>query len=62
MKIRSVLGELSPKSCIQLAMLLLFVPLLMMAQSDRGSITGTVTDPAGATVPNAKVVATFVAT
>src|SRR5690242_14597385 len=34
---------------------LLFVALAAFAQSDRGSITGTILDPAGAVVPNAKI-------
>src|ERR1035441_1864772 len=33
--------------------LLLFVPVLLLAQSDRGTITGTVADPTGAVVPGA---------
>ena len=33
--------------------LLLFVPVLALAQSDRGTITGTVADPTGAVVPGA---------
>src|SRR3984885_14480650 len=33
-------------------------PHLLQGQSDRGAITGTVLDPAGAQIPNAKVVAT----
>ena len=33
-------------------------PALVLAQSDRGSITGTVSDPTGALIPAAKVVAT----
>ena len=43
------------------ALLLAFIlasATLARAQSDRGTITGTVTDPAGAVVPNAKVTAT----
>jgi hypothetical protein len=31
----------------------IFLPALMLAQSDRGTLTGTVADPAGALVPNA---------
>ena len=31
--------------------LLLFVPVLLLAQSDRWTITGTVADPTGAVVP-----------
>jgi hypothetical protein len=33
----------------------IFVPTLMLAQSDRGTLTGTVADPAGALVPNASL-------
>ena len=46
------------KTTLCVLLLLLLVPVLVLAQSDRGSITGTVTDPAGAVVPAAKVVAT----
>ena len=35
----------------------LLVPALLWGQSDRGTITGTVSDPAGAVIPGAKVVA-----
>ena len=35
----------------------LLLPALVFGQSDRGTITGTVSDPAGAVVPGAKVVA-----
>jgi hypothetical protein len=38
-----------------LVLLFLIVPILMMAQSDRGTITGTVADPAGAMVPEAAI-------
>ncbi|MBV9086306.1 MAG: carboxypeptidase regulatory-like domain-containing protein, partial [Acidobacteriaceae bacterium] len=38
--------------------LLAFSSLLATAQSDRGTITGTVTDPSGAVVKDAKVTAT----
>jgi hypothetical protein len=37
---------------------LLLATTAAYAQSDRGSITGTVTDPTGAVVPNAKITAT----
>ena len=37
---------------------LVAMPALLQAQTDRGAITGTVLDPAGAQIPNAKVVAT----
>jgi outer membrane receptor protein involved in Fe transport len=35
---------------------------LLLGQSDRATITGTVTDPTGAAVPNVRVIATAVAT
>lgn len=45
------------------ALLLLFCTAsFLVAQNDRGTITGTVQDPAGAVVPNANVVATSVDT
>jgi len=41
-----------------LALVALLAATPAFAQSDRGAITGTVTDPTGAVVPNAKVTAT----
>jgi len=41
---------------------LLLSAVCLFAQSDRGTITGTVSDPAGALIPNAKIVATSTAT
>ena len=41
-----------------LALLLALAAAPVLAQSDRGTITGTVTDPNGGVVPNAKVTAT----
>src|SRR5689334_4674055 len=35
-----------------------FCAIPMWAQSDRGTITGTITDPAGAVVPGAKITLT----
>src|SRR4051812_32011591 len=42
--------------------LLLFVSLSVFGQSDRGSISGTVSDSTGAVIPGSKVVVTNVAT
>ncbi len=39
----------------RLLALLLLLPLMISAQSFTGSVTGTVTDPSGAAVPNAKL-------
>jgi len=39
-----------------------FIPSAVLAQSDRGTITGTVTDPAGAVMASVKVTATGVGT
>jgi hypothetical protein len=44
------------------AFCLSFLALAAFAQTDRGTITGTVTDPAGAVVPNAPIEARNVAT
>ena len=40
----------------------LLLALTMFAQTDRGTITGTIADPAGAVVSNAKIEAKNVAT
>ena len=53
---RKITSRLNAAFC--LALLFLIVPALVMAQSDRGTITGTVSDPTGALIPAAKVVAT----
>ena len=37
-------------------------PLVLFGQRTTGTISGTVTDPSGAVVPNAKVTATYTAT
>ena len=42
--------------------LLFLVAITALAQSDRGTITGTVADPGGAVIPNAAVIATNPAT
>ena len=42
---------------VSLVALFLLVPALLFGQSDRGTITGTVSDPAGGVVPGAKVTA-----
>jgi hypothetical protein len=41
--------------CTRLGVLLLMTPFLTMAQSDRGDITGTVSDPANAIISNASL-------
>ena len=46
------------RSLVTLIVLGLVLPALVTAQSDRGTITGTVSDPTGAMVPGAKVIAT----
>lgn len=46
------------KLCRLQATLLLLCSCALVAQSDRGNITGTISDPADAVVPNASVVAT----
>jgi len=46
----------------QLTTVLLVGALAMFAQSDRGTITGTIADPAGAVVAGAKIEAKNVAT
>ena len=43
---------------IRLALLAVVSTLPLLAQGDRGVITGTVTDPGGAVVPGAQITAT----
>jgi hypothetical protein len=47
---------------IRALVLFLLIPISLAAQSDRGMLTGTVSDPAGAVVPNAPIQARNVAT
>lgn len=51
-----------PRSVVAFLVLTLCCSLPLFAQSDRGSITGTVMDTSGAVVPNATVTATSLAT
>jgi hypothetical protein len=44
-------------SVLRIASLLVLIPCATFAQSDRGTLTGTVTDPQGAVIPNAKLTA-----
>src|SRR5450755_3684616 len=44
------------KNLVRSAVLVLLAAVLGTAQSDRGTITGTVTDPVSAVVPGAKLV------
>lgn len=48
--------------CFRLLLSLAFVVGLLLAQDDRGTITGTVTDQAGALIPGARVTAIQIAT
>jgi hypothetical protein len=54
-------GSMKSQRVISIALFTMLLLLLgaapALAQSDRGTITGTVTDPNGAAVPNAKVTA-----
>ncbi len=47
---------------VRCILFLVLLPMLLFAQSDRGTITGTVTDPGGAVVPGAQVTATHLGT
>ena len=51
-----------PKLCILFLALLCLIATAVFSQSTSGSMSGTVTDPNGAVVPGAKVVATHVPT
>jgi hypothetical protein len=50
------------KFSLAVCALLVFCGVMMQAQTITGSVNGTVTDPSGAVIPNAKVTATNVAT
>ncbi|MGA8728975.1 MAG: carboxypeptidase-like regulatory domain-containing protein, partial [Terracidiphilus sp.] len=54
-----IAGSLFPVLCL---LVFLFLPSRLTAQLDRGEITGTVEDPSGAVVQNARVVLTNDAT
>jgi hypothetical protein len=49
-------------ACIRGVLLGLFLAVAVFAQRDLGTIAGTITDPSGLAVPNAKVTITEVAT
>lgn len=51
-----------PTSCLRVLLLVLLFASLALAQRDLGTITGTVTDPQGAAVPNVKITITEDAT
>ena len=51
----SVCPSTFPRSGKWLAILPLLLPVLALAQTDRGAITGTVSDPANAVVPHATI-------
>ena len=51
-----------PIPCLRVLLLVLLFASLAFAQRDLGTITGTVTDPQGATVPNVKITITEDAT
>src|SRR5271157_164327 len=53
---------LHPIPCLRVLLLVLLFASLALAQRDLGTITGTVTDPQGATVPNVKITITEDAT
>ena len=49
---------MSRRASLVLLNLLIFVTLNLFGQSDRGSISGTVSDSTGAVIPGAKVLVT----
>ena len=49
-------------ACIRGLLLGLFFAATVFAQRDLGTVAGTITDPTGAAIPNAKITITEVAT